>query len=153
MMLWLVFLLMIKNYPVKKIAFVWLVLASLIMTINHVDRLREMTKDRSFFAHLSEVSEVLRPSNLKGKSVAANHVKGNMISVDADIYLMYEHRFDYWGQLSNKKIENEGLAELYNKKIDYFFCWDSPDFESELFKKHQLIFRDDTINLSVYKLL
>ena len=153
MMLWLVFLLMIKNYPVKKIAFVWLVLASLIMTINHVDRLREMTKDRPFFAHLSEVSEVLRPSNLKGKSVAANHVKGNMISVDADIYLMYEHRFDYWGQLSNKKIENEGLAELYDKKTDYFFCWDSPDFESELFKKHQLIFRDDTINLSVYKLL
>jgi len=37
-LLWIVFLLLIKNYPVKKIALIWLVLASLIMTINHVDR-------------------------------------------------------------------------------------------------------------------
>ncbi len=152
MMLWLVFLLIIKNYPVKKIALIWLVLASLIMTINHADRLEEMAKDRQFFAHLHEVSEALRPFNLKEKSVAANNVKGNMISVDADIYLMYKHRFDYWGQLSDERIENEGLAALYDKKINYFFCWDSPDFEQKLFKNHQLIFRDDTIHLSIYKI-
>lgn len=152
-LLWLVFLLIIKNYPIKEIAFIWLILASLIMAINHVDRLREMTKDRHFFAHVSAISEALRPFNLKGKNVAANNVKGNMISVDADIYLMYQHRFDYWGQLSNKKIETEGLTAIYNNKIDYFFCWDKPKFEHELFKKHELIFQDSTINLNIYKVL
>jgi len=150
MMLWLVFLLIIKNYHIKKIAFVWLVLASLIMTINHIDRLWEMTKDRQFFAHLSEVNDAVHLLNLEGKNVAVNNVKGNMISVDADIYLMYEHRFDYWGQLSDKKIADEGLEEVYNKKIDYFFCWDSPEFEGKLFKNHELILRDSIIDLSTY---
>ncbi len=153
MLLWLVFLLIIKNYPIKKIAFIWLVLASVIMTINHVDRLWEMTKDRRFFAHVNEVSEVLHSLNLEGKSVAANNVKGNLISVDADIYLMYEHRFDYWGQLSDERLKNEGLAAVYDKKIEYFFCWDNPEFESELFKKHKLILQDSIIHLSIYKVL
>ncbi len=153
MMLWLVFLLMIKNYPVKKIAFIWLILASLIMTINHIDRLREMTKDRHFFAHLSEVSDTIHSLNFEGKSVAANNVKGNMISVDADIYLMYAHRFDYWGQLSDERLKTEGLKEVFDKKINYFFCWDSPEFEHALFDRHELILRDSIIDLSIYKVL
>jgi len=66
---------------------------------------------------------------------------------------MYEHRFDYWGQLSNKRLNNEGLAAIYDKKIDYFFCWDNPEFERELFKKHELILQDSIINLTIYKVL
>jgi len=55
--------------------------------------------------------------------------------------------------LSDKRLENEGFSEVYGKEIDYFFCWDSPKFERELFKKHQLILRDSIIDLSIYKLL
>jgi|GEM_PF-2120750 len=157
-LLWLVFLLLLKNIRSKtqdinpNLVLIWLVLSSLMMSVNHLDRLREMTKDRHFFAHLNEVSEVLHPFKLEGKNIAANNVKGNMISVDADIYLLYQHRFDYWGQLANKKIEGEGFEELYNKNIDYFFCWDSPGFERELSAIHPRILRDSVINLSIYQM-
>ncbi len=171
-LLWLIFLIIIKNifklFIIKKEknnkeksenqrvnlfqnpCTYWLLAASIIMSVNHLDRLREMTKDRDFFAHLNEVSAKLKQLSMTGKRVAANNVKGNMISVDADIYLLYHHRFDYWGQLANDRLEREGLQTVYDHRINYFFCWDSPDFEQELFEAHQLVFRDDIIDLSIY---
>ncbi len=131
---------------------IWLVLASLIMLINTCDRLGRMTSDRHFFQQVSVINEQLKQIPLKGKSVAANHPSGNLISLDADIYLLYEHRFKYWGQLSNERLKTEGLQKLEQHDIDYFFCWDKPDFESTLFQDHELVFRDTLVNLSVYSL-
>lgn len=154
-LLWLIFLAIMQivgrrtGWTTVK---VWLALASLIMLINTCDRLGRMTSDRHFFQQVSVINEQLKQIPLKGKSVAANHPSGNLISLDADIYLLYEHRFKYWGQLSDERLKTEGLQKPEQHDIDYFFCWGKPDFESTLFREHELIFRDTLVSLSVYSL-
>ncbi len=150
-LLWLMFWMLVKCLD-GKLLNICLLLSCLIMSINTIDRLRMMTVDRDFFESVNIISKDLEKLDLEDKNIAANHPAGNLISVDADIYLLYRHKFRYWGQVSDKRLNDEGLNTANMEHIDYFFCWDNPEYEQELFKERQLVFRSKSAHLGVYRL-
>jgi len=105
---------------------------------------------QSFYENLHQHLPELEA--LKGKRIATNDTWGAYHHTDAAVYLMYELRYQFWGQIRTQRLRREGLKEAKENDIDYFILWESPDLEQSLFKNERLIFSDTFPRIAVYEI-
>ena len=122
----------------------------MLLIYDSIEMIQMQTSKQSFYKNLHKNLPELQA--LKGKRIATNDTWGAYHHTDAAVYLMYQLRYQFWGQIRTQRLRREGLKEAHDNDIDYFILWESPDLEESIFKNEDLIFRDTLTRMFVYKL-
>lgn len=121
-----------------------------LLMYDSIEMIYLQTSKQSFYKNLHKNIPELQV--LKGKRVATNDTWGAYHHTDASVYLMYELRYQFWGQIRTQRLRREGLKEVKENDIDYFILWESPDLEQSIFKNEQVIFQDTFPRMAVYQI-
>ena len=135
---------------IKKIFPLIIALATTLLMYDSIEMIQMQTSKQSFFKNLNQHLPQLEA--LRGKRIATNDTKYSYHHTDAGVYLMYELRYQFWGQIRTGRLRQEGLKEAYENEIDYFILWETPNIEQSVFENERLIFQDTLFQITIYKI-
>jgi|GEM_PF-2283717 len=135
---------------IKKIFPLIIALATTLLIYDSIEMIQMQTSKQSFFKNLNQHLPQLEA--LRGKRIATNDTKYSYHHTDAGVYLMYELRYQFWGQIRTGRLRQEGLKEAYENEIDYFILWETPNIEQGVFENERLIFQDTLFQITIYKI-
>jgi len=123
----------------KKIFTLIIVFASALLIYDSIEMIQLQTSKQSSYKNLHQHLPELQ--TLRGKRIATNDTWGAYHHTDAAVYLMYELRYQFWGQIRTQRLRREGLKEAYDNDIDYFILWESDDLKAKLSENNTIIFQ------------
>ncbi len=133
----------------KKLIFLF---TFVIISINTLTIFQPNVAQLPFFKMLHQVEKELNGFNFEQKRIAIIDIPQSAHLMEADAYLMYKKRFEFWGQPSREQLLEKGLSDLEAHGIDYFFLWENEDLKERIFKSTNPIFEHKEIGLTIYQL-
>ncbi len=134
----------------KKILTLIIVLASALLIYDSIEMIQLQSSKQSFYKNLHQHLPELQA--LRGKRVATNDTWGAYHHTDAAVYLMYELRYQFWGQIRTQRLRREGLKEAKENEIDYFILWESNDLKNKLSEDNTIIFESHSPDMIIFQL-